>query len=161
MSVLAVMMVTTEQAMTDDEIATLAQHYSTAFEEEFEGEEVKGDSPSGHPPFIWRVASWNDLPQDQREAFYLLWTGRYYDPDYIPPETIAKTYLKVDIIGCCYGGWDGTRLAAHMAIAAWLEYALPGCKVWYGGDTYTSLIHFDEAERKKAWEHFCKVSLMV
>jgi hypothetical protein len=78
-------------------------------------------------------------------------------PD-VHPET-GETFLQVSLSGRYYGeGYERGPLPTFLMIAAYLEQTIPGCQVWYGGDSSgICLERFDATRRAALFAHFVKV----
>jgi hypothetical protein len=49
------------------------------------------------------------------------------------------------------------NLPDYIAVANWLEVRIPGCSVFYGGDSSGICAEpFDARSRAKYWDHFCR-----
>jgi hypothetical protein len=71
-------------------------------------------------------------PQDGEQFVELYLRGRYYGVDY-----------------------ERGDYPLYMNLASWLEARLPGCEVWYGGDSSGVVAtRFDATERDRVWRHF-------
>ena len=82
--------------------------------------------------------------------------GRLFlDDDDIPVEP-ERTYLEVGLGTRYYGeGYERGDLPFLLLLGAYLERRLPGCELWYGGDSGGVLFHrFDAARRGELFDHF-------
>jgi hypothetical protein len=80
------------------------------------------------------------------------------DGDDILPQN-GETLLEVHLGGRYYGpGYERGPLWTYVAIAYWLELNIPGCAVWYGGDSSGICAEpFGPEERKAMMAHFADV----
>lgn len=71
----------------------------------------------------------------------------------------GEQYIQVHPATRYYGkGYERGNLPKLIAIAEWLEHRLPGCAVWYGGDSSGICAEpFGKVERDTLWQHFCTV----
>lgn len=78
-------------------------------------------------------------------------------PD-ITPEP-GETFLRVHLLGRYYGkGYERGHLPTYVCVAMWLEQNIPGCSVWYGGDSSGICASaFGHAEREALMRHYCDV----
>ena len=80
------------------------------------------------------------------------------DGDSIFPK-VGEQFIEVYLFNRYYGvGYERGDLPLFISIAKWLEINIPGCEVWYGGDSSGVLaVLFDGRERSRLFEHFCRV----
>lgn len=80
------------------------------------------------------------------------------DGDSIIPEA-GEQFIEVHLAGRYYGpGYERGNLPDYIAVANWLEARIPGCSIFYGGDSSGICAEpFDAKGRAKYWEHFCRV----
>jgi len=71
----------------------------------------------------------------------------------------GEQFIEVHLWGRYYGvGYERGDLPAYCAIASWLEHRIPGCVVYYGGDSSGILAEpFGPEVRERLWSHFCAV----
>lgn len=80
---------------------------------------------------------------------------RYYEIEE-PPGT--KTTFTVRLWGRYYGeNYERGDLPTILSLARWFRSKLPGCTVFYGGDTYDLLSPLTVAREDQLWAHFCEV----
>lgn len=99
-------------------------------------------------------------------------TGTHYrkDGDPLPglvyqqdgPDVVANVgecLLRVNLSGRWYGiGYERGDLLTYCAVAEWLEVNVPGCQVWYGGDSSGVLVErFGPITREKLRRHLYSV----
>ncbi len=70
----------------------------------------------------------------------------------------GEQFLQVHLWTRYYGiGYERGDLPLILSIAQWFDLRLPGCEVWYGGDSSGILaVHLDAVERASLWAHFVK-----
>ena len=83
------------------------------------------------------------------------------DGDSIFPED-GETLIEVYLFGRYYGkGYERGDLPFYIQVAEFLEYHIPGAKVYYGGDSSGVLAYpFGKQERAELWQHFLEVGHM-
>ena len=153
MGIDAEMFVRTRTVLTPREIRNLSVDLVAAFgaemflllpDETFGGEWEKnewwevGDPPGRHA--LRRIRWW------------------VQDGDDIKPKR-GEYFIEVSLFSRYYGeGYERGPIQEHIAVASWLEARIPGCEVWYGGDSSgVCAARFDKAAREKVWAHFCEV----
>lgn len=67
----------------------------------------------------------------------------------------GECMLELGLLGRYYGiGYERGDILAYCAIAEWLEYNIPGCTVYYGGDSSgVCAEQFDEKARIRLRQH--------
>lgn len=70
----------------------------------------------------------------------------------------GEQFIEVHMWTRYYGpGYERGDLPFIIAVAEWLEIRIPGCEVWYGGDSSgINAELFDKAARSALFEHFVK-----
>lgn len=59
--------------------------------------------------------------------------------------------LEVSLYGRYYGvDYERGDIIAYCSIAEWLEQNIPGCEVWYGGDSYLDIFDIPRRDELKA-----------
>lgn len=83
--------------------------------------------------------------------------GSEYHEDSDEPITAnpGECLLELSLLGRYYGeGYERGDILAYCAIAEWLEANIPGCEVWYGGDSSgVCARHFNEEMRSSLRRH--------
>lgn len=79
----------------------------------------------------------------------------YEDADEPIRANRGECLLEVNLWTRYYGiGYERGDLLTLCAIAEWLEYNIPGCEVWYGGDSSgVCAMPWPDDERRKLREH--------
>jgi hypothetical protein len=69
-------------------------------------------------------------------------------------------FINVNLGTRYYGvGYERGDLPFIISVTEWLEYKIPNCEVWYGGDSSgIEAIHFNAVERKKLFTHFVNLN---
>lgn len=75
-------------------------------------------------------------------------------PDITPAE--GEQFIRLNLFGRYYGaGYERGDLPFLLAVAEWLESAIPGSKIFYGGDSSGVCAEpFDGPARDALWRHF-------
>lgn len=75
-------------------------------------------------------------------------------PDVLPEP--GEQFLECHLCTRYYGpGYERGDLAFIMGVAGWFLHRLPGCEVWYGGDSSGVLaVRLDAAGMTALWTHF-------
>jgi len=71
----------------------------------------------------------------------------------------GETFIGVHLAGRYYGpGYERGDLPVILVVATWLEAAVPGAEMWYGGDSSgATAAPFGPTERAALFEHFVHV----
>lgn len=79
----------------------------------------------------------------------------YFDLS-VPADT--KTTFRVQLFGRYYGpGYERGNLPLYLNIKRWFQTVLPGCTVFYGGDTSYYLDPLTDEAEEELWRHFAEV----
>lgn len=71
------------------------------------------------------------------------------------PSKAGETRIEVDLWGRYYGpGYERGNLPEIIMIAEWLEAAISGAKIYYGGDCDMRLTRFGKKQRAALFAHF-------
>jgi hypothetical protein len=82
--------------------------------------------------------------------------SEYHEDSYTPVKAEpGECLLELSLSGRYYGpGYERGNILVYCAIAEWLEHNIPGCEVWYGGDSSGVLAEpFNEAKRVELRKH--------
>lgn len=70
----------------------------------------------------------------------------------------GEQFIELSLSGRFYGvGYERGDFSFYKSLAEWLEFKMPGARVFYGGDSDVGLQPFGEVERGELWRHFCEV----
>lgn len=82
--------------------------------------------------------------------------SEYHEDSEVPVKARpGECLLQVSLYGRYYGpGYERGDILTYCAIAEWLELNIPGCEVWYGGDSSGVCVErFDELKRRELRTH--------
>ena len=129
MGVDAEMVVVSPTTMTDRELLRLSYETVAAF---------------GHERFFVSRG-------DYGEAHHALTPGTEYTLRPIASGFAFRTHLWSSYYG---PGYERGDLPFLLALRRWFEAKIPGCAVYYGGDTGETLDLLDDAAERDLWAHF-------
>lgn len=102
----------------------------------------------GKPPEVMRLAIDRTLSRYREDDDPAPGTAYYQDGDPILAEP-GECLLELSIWGRYYGeGYERGDLLTYCAMAEWLEINIPGCTVYYGGDSSGVLAEPFHAQRR-------------
>ena len=77
--------------------------------------------------------------------------------EYDPPDGTYDNWLNLHVEGAVYEpGYERADPWRYIALAEWIEFNLPGARVFYGNDRNDDQRPFDEKARRAVIEHFCR-----
>ena len=129
------MYVKTKTKLSDDKVLDLAFRLAAAFGPEYFWMEREGDRKHHCLSIIKR----------KKDLFYYIGDIEGYQ--------ILRVYLSGRYYGELY---ERGYFPLYRNVAEWLEYNIPGCEIWYGGDTGADLKHFNNEMRQELWKYYCK-----
>lgn len=99
------------------------------------------------------------------QKFWVNRDGKYGDPSHclergtsyrLVPPVAAETTFRVRLWTRYYGeGYERGDLPLILGLNRWFQTKLPGCTVYYDGDTDESLAELTAGREAELWLHFC------